>query len=184
MASPPEVETPAAPFQLSLPEFEGPVPELVRLVEEGRMVARALPLAALTGQVVAQIQPDESLDLHAAGDFLRAATRLMLLKSESLLPTTAPPSDPVEDFPAESPDRLVEQPGFRRAAGLLAEQQGAESFPAAPRIGAVARATEPRPPSLLRRAWEELRKRQGDPAVHVAPPVFLRLEVALSRLIR
>jgi len=158
------------------------MPSLLELVGERKVSVDELPLAQVTQQFSTYLQTVNEVDLGSAGEFLAAAARLMLLKSEALLPHATP----AEDQNETSDTGLTESDGeaLRHAAGVLGERQGAESFPPSIRPEVMERPIEPRSPTLLRRAWEDMCKRAVADAIRVSTPAFVRLEAALSRLIR
>lgn len=176
MARPPE-----APFQISLPGFDGTAPDLCDLVQQRKLPVGELPLAELTAQFAAHLAAVPEPDLDETGEFLRAAARLLLLKSAMLLPQLVEETE-VEEGP--SPARYGPSGVIPEAVAELAVRQGAESFPPLPRALLIERPVEPFSALLLRRAWSQMESRRGPEAMPVSAPPFVRLEVALSRLIR
>lgn len=170
------------PFQISLPGLHGPTSDLLEHVEHHQLAAEEVSLEAITQQFILYLEGQPAIDLESAGEFMRTIARLMLLKSEILLPQhaveqeTAPRS--VDTLP-----RIDFEP-IRRVAAFMQAREGRESFAGAPPILPIERKIEPRSPSVLNRAWEDMQKRNGLEPVHVVAPSFVRLEVALSKLIR
>lgn len=167
------------PFQLTLPGFEGPVDALPPLVSARRLEVDELPLAEIAAQFLAETQRREEVDLDQAGEVLSAVARLMLMKSIHLL------AQPAEDEPEEAP---VREPAddielIREAARSLGLLQGMEMYPASDRPPLVPRRTQPRSPRLLLEAWNQLRVREAKRLVRASVPTFVRLEVAVSKLI-
>lgn len=167
--------------QLSLPGFDGPADAFLSLVAQHRFPADEVPVADVTQQFLSQLTQSESVDLRLAGELMAASARLMVLKSAHLL---IGPADDDEDAVEERAFDPMERTRFGPAIGSLAEREGQESFvPQAAPI-AVERRPEPRSPHLLVRAWQEMDRRSSAPRQRLAVPGFVRLEVAVSRLIR
>jgi chromatin segregation and condensation protein Rec8/ScpA/Scc1 (kleisin family) len=124
-----------------------------------------------------------SIDLEEVGEFLQLTSKLILLKSEHLLPhETAEVQD--EEIAERVRPALMDRADIAVGASYLAERHGQESFAPLPHPYTVERPVEPRPASLLSRTWEQMQKRSGDAVLRVAAPAFLRLEVAVSTIIR
>jgi segregation and condensation protein A len=159
------------------------MPTLLELVGEHKVAIDELPLAQVTEQFSSYLQSVDEVDLGSAGEFLAGVARLMLLKSEVLLPHTAAADDQAEETIDDSVVQ-VDDEALRDAAAFLGARQGAESFLPASRPELAERPLEPRSPSLLRRTWEDMCKRAAAEVIRVSTPAFVRLEAALSRLIR
>jgi segregation and condensation protein A len=159
------------------------MPTLLELVGERKIAVDELPLAQVTQQFSTYLQTVDEVDLGSAGEFLAAAARLMLLKSGALLPHFMPAEGPNDET---SDTGLAESHGeaVRHAAAALGERQGAESFPPSTRPELMERPIEPRSPTLLRHVWDDMCKRAAADVIRVSTPAFVRLEAALSRLIR
>lgn len=96
------------PYTVQLPVFEGPLDLLLQLIEREELDITKVALAQVTDQFLAYIKILESLDTGDIAEFLVVAARLILIKSEALLPR------PVERAPGE------EDPGDELARALLA----------------------------------------------------------------
>lgn len=167
-------------FQLTLPGFEGPVAALPAFLAADTAALGTLPLAEIPTQYLRQKAGAESLDLQEAGEVLATAARLLLLKSALLLAMPGEEEEPDIPIAAER----AHSAAARLAAEQLGVRQGRESVPAAGRLDAVARRREARPTALLGRAWQSIAAREmGTPALRAAVPGFVRLEVAISRLL-
>jgi len=151
-------------------------------IESQDVLAEDIPVACVTRQFADYLVESQDVDLDAAGDFLRAAARLLLMKSEGLLPQPQPAVE--HEGPEKALEAIIDRDGLYFAVRRLAERQGLESFGPERRESPVEPRFEPRPPRLLLRAWAELQKRQAAARVRVSTPAFVRLEVALSRLLR
>ena len=167
-----------ADFQLRLPGFEGSLSALLGLVEHKLVTVADLALAEITAQYAAHIARAEPVDLERAGDFLCAAAHLMLVKSKLLLPDVAAVPERAE-HPAATGSPW-QRAALQQAAQALVAQNSGESLPSPGRVPSLQRA-EARPVGPLKRAWGAMQRR-GE--LHLAPPAFIRLEAALSSLIR
>lgn len=169
-------------FQLRFPGFEGDPPALLQCVERQALDLDALSIADITCQY-SQFMTDEGwVDLHGAGEFLSVAARLMILKSELLLPRAAEPAAREEHILDVS--LLAQRERLLGIAGTLRVMEGNECFAATPVEVSVRRVSETQAPSLLLQAWADMKTRSRNAAIEVSAPAFVRLEVALSRLMR
>ncbi len=95
-------------YTVQLPVFSGPLDLLLQLIEREELDITKVALAQVTDQFLGYIKVLEQLNLADIADFLVIAARLVLIKSEALLPR------PVERAPGE------EDPGDELARQLLA----------------------------------------------------------------
>ena len=119
-------------YQVKLPLFEGPLDLLLHLIEREELDITKISLAQVTDQYLAYIAQLEELHPEILADFLVVAARLLLIKSQVLLPRpeTALPSDDQED-PGEALARqLREYKRFKKVAQHLKERAatGARAF--------------------------------------------------------
>jgi segregation and condensation protein A len=110
-----------ADYQLRLPAFEGPLDLLLRLIERAALPISEVSLVSVTDQFMAHIRDLGSVDPESLADFTAMGSRLVLLKSRSLLPRPATPDedDEVEDLVA----RLREYQVIKDAARQLEERR-------------------------------------------------------------
>ncbi len=143
-------------YQLQLPNFEGPLDVLLRLIERHQLEITDVSLVEVTDQFLryASALPETSPGVLA--EFTTIASRLLLLKSRSLLPT-----EPVEEDEAEADDltqQLIAYKALKDAALMLRERQdeGFSAFrrpPVAREWGERAETIVPMPASTLIRAF-------------------------------
>lgn len=69
-----------------LQQFEGPLDVLLRLIEDEKLTITDVSLAQVTEQFMQYLQQVENRYPEELADFLVVATRLLLLKSQALLP--------------------------------------------------------------------------------------------------
>lgn len=95
-------------YTVQLPVYAGPLDLLLQLIERDELDITKVALAQVTEQFLTYIRVLESMNLADIADFLVIAARLVLIKSEALLPR------PVERAPGE------EDPGDELARQLIA----------------------------------------------------------------
>lgn len=116
-------------YQLHLPQFEGPLDVLLRLIERSQLAITDLSLVHVTGQFLAYIRElDGQAPPRVVAEFTAVGARLTLLKSRSLLPR--PPIEEIEDEPSDLARQLEEYRRYKElASGLSARlAEGAGSF--------------------------------------------------------
>ena len=100
--------TPTNNYTVQLPVYAGPLDLLLQLIERDELDITRVALAQVTDQFLSYLKVLETMDLGDIADFLVIAARLILIKSEALLPR------PVERQPGE------EDPGDELARQLIA----------------------------------------------------------------
>ena len=119
------------PYRVELPVFQGPLDLLLRLIEREELDITRVSLAQVTGQYLAYLDTMEQVPPEVLADFLVVAAKLILIKSQALLPR--PPAI-VAESDVDAGDDLVEQlrlyKQFRAAAGQLRrrEENGLRTF--------------------------------------------------------
>jgi segregation and condensation protein A len=120
---------PGEAYQVKLPIFEGPLDLLLYLIEREELDITAVSLAAVTEQYLAYMALLENLVVDQLADFLVIAARLILIKSQALLPR--PPSIEVEeDVGDDLVQQLLAYRQFKQVAKGLAQREadGLRSF--------------------------------------------------------
>ncbi|HEX6508691.1 MAG TPA: ScpA family protein [Chloroflexota bacterium] len=168
--------------QLTLPSFEGPVGTLLRLVSQHRMAADELPVARVTEQFLSHLTASRELDLEVAGDLIAASARLMAMKSAQLLlePIHDEDEDGFDERPADSTERAM----YQSVMQDLRLMEARESVSPLTSSVTVERRVQPRSALALARVWSDMQRGTSALGRRVSVPAFLRLEVAVSRLIR
>jgi chromatin segregation and condensation protein Rec8/ScpA/Scc1 (kleisin family) len=171
---------PPADVASSVPISPAPL-DLDALARLADVALDELALADIVGGYRARLEAASPVDLDEAGDFVALAARLMLLKSAHLL---AQPAAGEEEEATDETPAWLEPAALAELAARVRRFEGRESLaPPAMAHGIEAR-IEPRPVSLLQRVWREMASRQTEEAVPVHVPAFVRLESAVSALIR
>jgi segregation and condensation protein A len=113
-------------FQVKLPDFEGPLDLLLYLIEREELDITRVSLAKVTGAYLEYIHVLEQLQVDQVADFLVVAARLLLIKSEALLPR--PPSTQTseeEDVGDDLVRQLLLYKQYKESARHLAEREAA-----------------------------------------------------------
>ncbi len=87
-------------FPVDLPVYQGPLDLLLQLIEREELDITRISLAQVTDQYLAHVRALEHQNLQDIADFLIIAARLILIKSEALLPRP-PERSPGEEDPGE-----------------------------------------------------------------------------------
>lgn len=119
-------------YQLRLPSFEGPFDILLRLVERSHLAITDISLVSVTSQFLAHVASLGGAPAEVVAEFATVGSRLVLLKSRSLLPR--PPSIDEEPPAGDLVRQLIEYRALKRAALSLADLDAAG-------LGAFARGT-------------------------------------------
>lgn len=87
-------------FPVDLPVYQGPLDLLLQLIEREELDITKVALSQVTDQYLAHVRTLEHHNLQDIADFLIIAARLILIKSEALLPRP-PERKPGEEDPGE-----------------------------------------------------------------------------------
>lgn len=114
-------------YQLRLPSFEGPLDVLLRLIERNQLPITDISLVAITGQFLDYVASHQVASAGLA-DFATIGSRLVLLKSRSLLPR--PPAGDDDERGDDLVMELIEYQAVKEAAARLAtlDSAGAGAF--------------------------------------------------------
>ena len=127
-----QIEPDAQSYQVQLPVFEGPLDLLLHLIEREELDITKIALAQVTDQYLAYLAILKEVEPEVLTDFLVVAAKLLLIKSQALLPK--PPASVLEEETEDIGDELARQlrlyKQFKLAAGLLSlrEAEGLRSF--------------------------------------------------------
>jgi segregation and condensation protein A len=108
-------------YQLRLPNFEGPLDVLLRLIERNQLEITEVSLVEVTDQFVSYVAALPETSPGVLAEFTTIASRLLVLKSRSLLPT-----EPVDDDDLETDDlthQLLAYKAVKDAAMMLKDRQ-------------------------------------------------------------
>ena len=117
-------------YQIRLPVFEGPLDLLLHLIEREEMDVTTVALAQVTGQYLAYLAELEHRQVKELADFLVVAAKLLLIKSQSLLPRPPALTPEAEDVGDELVRQLQVYKRFKEIGALLheREQQGLRGY--------------------------------------------------------
>lgn len=74
-------------FKVQLEKFEGPLDLLLKLIEDQKLDITRLSLAKVADDYLEYVRANESIDLENLSEFVNIASRIILIKSQSILPT-------------------------------------------------------------------------------------------------
>ncbi len=74
-------------YKLKLTQFTGPIEKLLELIEEKRLPITDLSLAEVTTNFLNYLKEIKKIEPRALADFIVIASRLLLIKSKTLLPS-------------------------------------------------------------------------------------------------
>jgi segregation and condensation protein A len=120
------------PYEVALPVFQGPLDLLLHLIEKEELEITKVALAQVTDQYLARLRLLEELSASEITAFLVIAAKLLLIKSQVLLPR--PPEITTggeeEDVGDELARQLIEYKRFKEIALSLREREesGLRSF--------------------------------------------------------
>ncbi len=114
-------------YRVELPDFEGPLALLLSLIEREEMDITKISLARVTDQFLAYLEILQAVNPDELTDFLVVAAKLILIKSEMLLPR--PPASIIEEEEEDVGDELTRQlrlyKQFKEMAGQLRDIEDA-----------------------------------------------------------
>ena len=115
----------AKPYEVRLAVFEGPLDLLLHLIEREELDITKVSLAQVTDQYLEYIGLLEEINAEILADFLVIAAKLLLIKSEMLLPRPprAPGEEEEEDIGDELARQLIEYKKFKGAALGLRQRE-------------------------------------------------------------
>ena len=114
------------PPEVTVAGFEGPLDLLLELVEDKKLDIFTVRLGDLADAYLARVRAMAALPADEVSAFLYIASRLVLLKARTLLPSLTPPSEDDEaDTEAELRLRLIEYATTKDRAAALGDRMRA-----------------------------------------------------------
>ncbi|MBQ4156088.1 MAG: segregation/condensation protein A [Clostridia bacterium] len=98
-------------------DFDGPLDLLLHLISKNKLDIKDIEISVLVDQYIEQIEQFKEYDMDIASEFLDMASRLIYLKTVSLLPK----SDEAEELKAELTGELIEYQLCKQMALELAK---------------------------------------------------------------
>lgn len=169
-------------YQLRLPMYEGPLDVLLRLIERNQLEIADVSLVEVTGQFLDYVSELPRTDPVVLAEFAAIASRLLVLKSRSLLPRMQTDDDEIETDDLTS--QLLAYKAVRDVATALDERQrqGLHAYrrpPNADHWGESADSLLPMPASTLLHALRRcLERRQPEPSSFRPRPVISLADMA------
>ncbi len=112
-------------YTVQLPVYAGPLDLLLQLIERDELDITKVSLAQVTDQFLSYLKVLEDLKIGDLADFVVIAARLILIKSEALLPRP-PDRQPGEEDPGDELARqLIAYKRYKEIAGLLHDREAA-----------------------------------------------------------
>jgi segregation and condensation protein A len=74
-------------FQVKLPKFEGPLNLLLELIEERRLDITEMSIAKVADDYLEYVRGEENVSLENLAEFVNIASKIILIKSRSILPS-------------------------------------------------------------------------------------------------
>jgi len=102
-----------------LKDFEGPLDTLLFLIGKSKMSIEEVKLADITSQYLEYMKEIDTIDLSKASEFIVMASKLIEIKSKSLLPKPAAEEPDAVDEEAEIKQRLTEYKLYKEASEKL-----------------------------------------------------------------
>jgi len=106
-------------YHVQLPVFEGPLDLLLHLVEQEELDITKIALARVTDQYMAYLAQLERRQANELSDFLVVAAKLLLIKSEALLPQPKTRQPEEEDVGDDLVRQLKAYKRFKEVSKLL-----------------------------------------------------------------
>lgn len=112
------------PYQIKLPQFEGPFDLLLFFIERDELDIYNIPIHNIIGDFLAHIHSQESLNIELSSEFILFISTLMRIKAKMLLPRKELDAEGREIDPRqELIDKLLEYKRYKEAAAALAEME-------------------------------------------------------------
>lgn len=110
----------ATPYEIHLPQFEGPFDLLLFFIERDELDIYDIPISTITQDFLAYMHHMEELDIEAASEFMLVAATLMRIKAKMLLPRKEIDAQGNEIDPREElVQKLVEYKKFKEVSEEL-----------------------------------------------------------------
>ena len=124
-----EVVDQSSYLKLSFEGLEVPLDLILQVIEEKGLDIKTFKVADITDQYLKHVEEMEELDMDEATAFLDMASRLLLIKSKSLIPVEQE-AEEVEELTDEEKLRIQVQEYklFKDAGGVLQQQENVDRF--------------------------------------------------------
>lgn len=110
----------SAPYQIVLPQFEGPFDLLLFFIERDELDIYNIPIFKITNDFLDYIHTLESLNIELASEFILFVSTLMRIKAKMLIPRKEVDADGVQIDPRqELADKILEYKRFKEASAEM-----------------------------------------------------------------
>jgi segregation and condensation protein A len=183
-----------ANYPVNLSVFQGPLDLLLQLIERNELEISTVSLMAVTDSYLKTVEMLEEIDPGALADFLLVASRLIYIKSRSLLPQPRPAGE--EDDEEDSADALLKQlleyRRFKQVAESLRQRERAglrayvrpASAPEVERRFDLSNATVERLQAVLRKVLQRIPSHGPMPRVKTYPITIAEQIETVRRLVQ
>ncbi|MHB1294373.1 MAG: segregation and condensation protein A [Anaerolineae bacterium] len=170
-------------YQVALDVFEGPLDVLLRLIEHEELDVTKVSLTLVADQFLAHIARLQEISAANLADFLLVAAKLLVIKSQSLLPRSDEEEDEEdeEDVGEQLARQLLEYKRYKEVAQKLRgiEEKGLRTFPRTAQPPQIVRRLQPGEVSLaelLKAFRQALEAHPPMPAIDtVVAPVVIHI---------
>ena len=174
-------------YQVRLPVYEGPLGLLLHLIEREELDITAIALAQVTGQYLAYLSELEERRGSDLAAFLVVAAKLLLIKSQALLPRPPAIAASEEDIGDDLVHQLQVYRQFKEMGSLLHEREElglrsfvrvAAQFPTEPHLDLSGVTLD----DLVAAAREALHALPADPVGAVVAPNIVTIGQQIERI--
>ena len=110
-------------YEVTIDGFEGPLDLLLYLIQKNKIDIYDIPIAQITQQYLSYINKWKELDLDIASEFIVMASRLLEIKSRSLLPRASKDDESEEDMKEALVQQLLDYQVFKKISVYLEERE-------------------------------------------------------------
>ena len=119
---------PGGPYQVRLPQFEGPFDLLLFFIERDELDIYDIPVSRITDDFLQYLHGLEAQQVEVAAEFIAMAAQLMKIKAAMLLPRPQVDAQgEIIDPRAELVDRLLEYKRYREVFEWFRSQEDRKS---------------------------------------------------------
>jgi segregation and condensation protein A len=114
-------------FKVQLEKFEGPLDLLLKLIEDQKLDITRLNLAKVADDYLEFIRSNEEIKLENLAEFVASASKIILIKSQSILPSIEITPDEEKEI-VDLENQLREYHKFKLASEKIGEIQNRKNF--------------------------------------------------------
>jgi segregation and condensation protein A len=110
-------------YRVNIPVFEGPLDLLLQLIENAELDITRVSLAKVTDQYLDHIKNLDEFSPDEVSAFMVIAAKMLLIKSQALLPRPPRPEDQEVDLGDELARQLIAYKRYKEIAELLSDRE-------------------------------------------------------------